>query len=282
MSPQFRPSGFTLLPNVVKNLLIINGLMFLATIVLMERFGFDLTDQLGLHYFFSEKFKPYQLITYMFMHGSFSHILLNMFAVWMFGSAIENVWGPKRFLAYYIITGLGAAVIHYGIFAYQVAPIMSQIDTVMEAPTESNLQQFFNSKDFQIRSQEMLQKNHKFINTFNELSAKNETEDAIYLSKEYLAEYKTDFLNQQNVVGASGALFGILLAFGMMFPNSLIYIYFAIPIKAKYFVMLYGAIELFSGVSNNPNDNVAHFAHLGGMLFGFIVIKYWQRKGQLY
>lgn len=259
---QFRPSRFQLLPDVVKNLLIINGLFFLATIVLGSRFGIDLTDLLGLHFPGSEKFKPYQLISYMFMHGSFAHIFFNMLAVWMFGSAIENVWGPKKFLVYYIITGLGAAVIHYSIVAWQITPMLDAIDAYITNPDHDTWM--------------------GFVTQFNQLPQYQNLSEALPLPVEEVYRFREEFLNLPNVVGASGALFGILLAFGMMFPNSIIYLYFAIPIKAKYFVILYGAIELYMGLSNNPNDNVAHFAHLGGMLFGFFLIKLWNKNRYYY
>tara|TARA_Y100001934_G_C12140333_1_gene672231 strand:- start:479 stop:940 length:462 start_codon:yes stop_codon:yes gene_type:complete len=153
-----------------------------------------------------------------------------MFAVWMFGSHIENRWGSKRFLNYYLLTGLGAAFLHYLIFHFYTLPgIPSQV----------------------------------YSNTFP------------------LTAYEY-FLQNSVVVGASGSLFGILLAFGVLFPNTLLYLYFAIPIKAKYFVIGYGLLELFSGISNNPGDNVAHFAHLGGMLFGLLIFGYWKLKNEFY
>ena len=222
---------FQILPPVVKNLLIINVLLFIATGVLSAPpFNIDLTNILGLHYWESDLFKPWQIVTYMFMHGNIPHILFNMFAVWMFGSHIENRWGSKRFLNYYLLTGFGAAFLHYLIFHFYTLPgIPSQV----------------------------------YPNTYP------------------LTAYEY-FLQNSVVVGASGSLFGILLAFGVLFPNTLLYLYFAIPIKAKYFVIGYGLIELFSGISNNPGDNVAHFAHLGGMLFGLIIFGYWKLKNEFY
>lgn len=222
---------FQILPPVVKNLLIINVLLFIATGVLnAPPFNIDLTNILGLHYWESDLFKPWQIVTYMFMHGNIPHILFNMFAVWMFGSHIENRWGSKRFLNYYLLTGFGAAFLHYLIFHFYTLPgIPSQV----------------------------------YSNTYP------------------LTAYEY-FLQNSVVVGASGSLFGILLAFGVLFPNTLLYLYFAIPIKAKYFVIGYGLIELFSGISNNPGDNVAHFAHLGGMLFGLLIFGYWKLKNEFY
>jgi len=231
----YRSSSFSQLPEIVKNLLIINGLFFLATISL-ESYGINFTKWFALHQFQSQDFMPHQLITHMFMHGSPSHLLFNMFALWMFGKTLENVWGAKRFLIYYMTTGLGAAFIYILFIQYQIYGIANEFPDFLEAA-----------------------KNGRY-NTGNVNSLR-------------LTQLVT-----LPMVGASGAVYGLLLAFGMLFPNTLLYIYFAIPVKAKYLVMALGAIALFSGLRDNPADNVAHFAHLGGMLFGFILLKYWQKN----
>ena len=274
---QYRPSGFNVLPPVVKNLLIINVIFYLATLSLGVGQQIDLTDILGLHYWNSEAFRPYQFITYMFMHGSFGHLFFNMLAVWMFGNAIENVWGPKRFLIYYLITGFGAALLHYALVSIDINPMLGYISDYMNEPSEAKLQTLISAKEFKITSYEMKMQLDTFIQEYNRLAA-SDIPAAQELAMQYLTDYRVAYLNMPNIVGASGALFGILLAFGMLFPNNIIYLYFAIPVKAKYFVALYGLIELFSGIQNDPTDNVAHFAHLGGMIFGFILIKYWNRN----
>ena len=239
----YRPSSFSQLPEIVKNLLIINGLFFLATISL-ESYGINFTKWFALHQFQSQDFMPHQLITHLFMHGNFTHLLFNMFALWMFGKMLENVWGGKRFLTYYMITGIGAAFVHLAVSQYEILSLQSQI-----SPNElSNL----------------LENGGGLLANFQNYS--------------YPLMGKLNILINTPTVGASGAVFGILLAFGMLFPNTLLYIYFAIPVKAKYFVIIYGIMELYAGISNNPADNVAHFAHLGGMLFGFILLKYWQKN----
>ena len=273
---QYRPTGFNILPPVVKNLLIINGLFFLATLVTGTKFGFDLTDMLGLHYFQAEKFRPYQFITYMFMHGGLMHILFNMFALWMFGNAIENIWGPKKFLIYYLVTGIGAAITHYVVFYFEISPVMTAIDAYLNNPTPENLNVFLNSGYFKVMSVEVQDNFNLFREQYNQLLFTDPTR-ALQMSVDFISQYKIDFLNAPVVVGASGAVFGILLAFGMMFPNALIYVYFAIPVKAKYFVIIYGAIELFSGVYDT-GSNVAHFAHLGGMIFGYLLLLYWKKR----
>ncbi len=226
----FRPSGFSVLPTVVKNLLIINVLFFLATIAAETTLRINLSDYLGLHYIGASDFQPYQLVTYMFMHGSFGHLFFNMFALWMFGNTLENIWGPTKFLMFYFVCGVGAGLTQELVQYIQYVTTLEGYENVRIAANQ-----------------------------------------IIPMGQ---------YLNMLTTVGASGAVYGILLAFGMMFPNSTLYIYFAIPIKAKWFVLLYGVIELFAGFTSV--DNVAHFAHLGGMVFGLILILYWKKKGKLY
>lgn len=241
MSNQYSPTGFSFLPVVVKNLLIINGIMFLADIAL-ARFGVNLSEILGLHFFMSSSFRPWQLVTYMFMHANFSHLFFNMFALWMFGNTLENIWGAKRFLIYYLLCGLGAALIQEGVQFIQM--------------------QFY--------SEQVLD----YVSAYgaNVLKEGNNYADSALASANLLFNIPT--------VGASGAIYGLLLAFGMMFPNSMIYLYFLVPIKAKWFVIGYAVIELLNGLG--AGDNVAHFAHLGGMLIGLIIILIWKKKGRLY
>ena len=236
-------SIFNQLPEIVKNLLIINGLFFLATICLKGS-GIDLVRWFGLHQFQSPDFMPHQIITHMFMHGSFFHLLFNMFMLWMCGKILENVWGAKRFLTYYIITGLGAAIIYILFVQYQIYGIANEFPDFLEAAKDGKVSGSMTREGF-------------------------------------IADIDSSNLSQlvnSPMVGASGAVYGLLLAFGMLFPNSLVYLYGAIPIKAKYVVMAAGGIALFSGIQNNPSDNIAHFAHLGGMIFGFILLKYWQKN----
>lgn len=226
---QYSPTGFSFLPVVVKNLLIINGLLFLADVVL-ARFGIDLSNLLGLHFFMASDFRPWQLLTYMFMHGNFSHLFFNMFALWMFGATLENIWGAKRFLFYYILCGLGAGLIQEGVQYIEYVTSLSQYQNVNLGGSIIPMGQY---------------------------------------------------LNYMTTVGASGAIYGLLLAFGLMFPNSMIYLYFLVPIKAKWFVIGYAVIELFTGIFSS-GDQVAHFAHLGGMLVGLIILLVWKKKGRLY
>jgi membrane associated rhomboid family serine protease len=235
---------FQNMPPVVKNLLLLNIAIFVIATLLQITIGTDLNSILGLYYIKSDAFRPFQLITHMFMHGGFMHILFNMYALWMFGQILERVWGPKRFFIFYMFTGLGAAVLHSAVIYYQVYDVSKTmspeaINTVFEKGLTA------------------IQQGKNFV-------------DASMAQLNYLIHIPT--------VGASGAVFGLLLGFGMLFPNTELYLMFIpIPIKAKYFVMGYGAIELFGGIANRPDDNIAHFAHLGGMLFGFIMIKIWNK-----
>ena len=219
------------IPVVTKNLIIINILFWVASLSL-PKIGIDLTALLGLHFPFAKDFYPFQFISYMFMHDthSFAHVFFNMFAVYMFGRVLEQVWGPKRFLIFYMVTGIGAGIIQELTWLFDLRDVLS-------AP-----QELINIGGGQILS-------------------------------------KSDFYNLFITVGASGAVFGILLAFGMLFPDVPLYLMFVpIPIKAKYFVVFYGLAELTMGVADFSGDSVAHFAHLGGMLFGYILVKYWKNK----
>lgn len=221
-------SGFLdSIPPVTKNLIIINLLVWVASLVL-PKVNIDLVQVLGLHFPGTEDFGIWQLISYMFMHDthSISHVFFNMFAVYMFGRILENVWGPKRFIVFYLVTGIGAGLIQELTWLYDIYAFASGNG---------------------------------------------------YTVAEVINNYPT--LNQMITVGASGAVFGILLAFGMLFPNAPLYLMFIpVPIKAKWFVAGYGLVELFMGISSFSGDSVAHFAHLGGMLFGFFMIRYWKRK----
>lgn len=276
---QYRPMGFRVLPPVVKNLLILNGLFFLATIAFENAWGISLVDIFGLRYLAAEKFAPYQFITYMFMHGGFAHILFNMFALWMFGNTLENLWGPKKFLIYYIVTGIGAALVHYVTIYFMLQPDLALMNQFLSDPTMQSLNSLVNNHRFQINqfSGDIWLAFSSFQADVNQLSRNPDNYAALQRSIEFVADYKTHFLNQPNVIGASGAVFGILLAFGMTFPNAIIYLYFAIPVKAKYFVIFYGLLELYLGFART-SSNVAHFAHLGGMIFGYFLIMYWRQK----
>lgn len=221
------------IPIVTKNLLIVNVVAFLVCLLMGKNGpdGYVLNDLLGLHFFLASDFHIYQLFTYMFMHGGFEHIIFNMFALWMFGCVVERVWGPKKFLFYYIACGVGA-----GLFQEAAQAVQFYVVASSQLPGLS----------------------------FSDLTV--------------VAHNSSAVLNQWTTVGASGAIYAILLAFGMIYPNERIFIFpLPIPIKAKYFVIGYAAIELFSALATT-GDGVAHIAHLGGMVFGFFMIRYWRKQ----
>lgn len=212
------------LPNITKNILLLNIFVWFFD-VMFQRYGVQLYTLLGLHYITAADFRWWQPITYMFMHGGFSHLFCNMFAVLMFGPVLEQAWGGKKFLIYYIICGIGAAVIQEAVWAIHIQSLLTQYSA---------------------------------------------------------SSVMTNYAAQVVTVGASGAVFGILLAFGWLFPDVPMFLLFLpIPVRARTFVILYALVELFAGFSNLPGDNVAHFAHLGGMLFGIILLVWWQYKQRL-
>jgi membrane associated rhomboid family serine protease len=263
---QYRPI-FQNTPIVVKNLIIINVLMMLATFA-MQSAGYNFTEIFGMHYPASEKFRLYQVVTHMFMHGGFMHLFFNMFALWMFGRVLESIWGPRRFLIYYFVTGLGAVALHMFVNHLEIMSIKNAIVAFSNTPAPELLE-VFAKKHLGKPSPQMIDFMQSFYDNPTSASYAAEGENLM----QRILQMKMDI----PTVGASGAVFGILLAFGMIFPNTqLMLIFPPIPIKAKYFVIGYGAIELYLGLTN-AGGSIAHFAHLGGMLFGFILIKYWAK-----
>lgn len=217
------------IPPITKNLLILNIICFLIQLVLRQR-GIDVTDWLGLHFVLADSFNVFQLVTYMFLHSSFTHLFFNMFALWMFGGIIERTLGFKRFLTYYFVCGIGAGI----------------------------CQELWQTADYYRQGMYA----YEMVNTGTALMPMSE------------------FLNLWTTIGASGACYGVLLAFGFLYPNERIMLLIPpIPMKAKYFVAGYAAIEVFSAYASN--DNIAHFAHLGGMLFGWLLLRLWKRKAAM-
>lgn len=226
-----RMRSFQAIPPVIKNLIIVNVLVFFAQKVFENNQTINLINVFALHDVHSVYFRPHQLITHMFMHGGIEHIFFNMFALWMFGSMLENVWGSKRFLIFYMVSGLGAAFLHLAVLYFQMEPVMQLF---YQLPADQQL--------------ELL--------------------------------YSPQFKVNTATLGASGAVFGCLAAFGYLFPNSLLYVYFLFPIKAKWFILIYAGLELWMGVQNTAGDNVAHWAHLGGGLAGFLLVLYWNKSNR--
>lgn len=259
----YRPPGFQLIPTVIKNLLIINILFMLAGM----RFGEVMDNYFSLHRISSDLFMPHQFVTHMFMHANNSHLFFNMFALWMFGSLLERRWGPKRFLVFYMICGIGASFIHMTIQEID----MWNMENLVFGIEQGNIRDL---DDF-IASYIPEHKQGAWINLLQKWSVDPANSELAEIASTQSKLFMLS-LADRAMLGASGAIFGILLAFGMSYPNVLM---FPIPIKAKYFVIFYGIAELIAGISNNPSDNVAHFAHLGGMLFGYILIRFWRTRG---
>jgi membrane associated rhomboid family serine protease len=231
------------LPPVVKNIILLNILMFIVDLAAQSVYGMQLTMILGLYFPASEHFMPLQIVTHMFMHGSFWHLFFNMYALYIFGQILEGVWGPKRFFIFYMVCGLGAAFIHELVIYFQYNNAIGNI-------SPDNLQLVLDE------GAQYLREGKSFI-------------DASMRDLQLLLNTPT--------VGASGAIFGVLLAFGVLFPNTqLILLIPPMPIKAKYLVIFYGGLELFLAITQ-PGSNIAHAAHLGGMLFGYILIRYWRK-----
>lgn len=225
---QYNRGGFFAnIPLVIRNIIIINAFMLILTMINRE----FMLQRFALFYPASPFFKPWQIISHIFMHGNFGHLLFNMYALWMFGSVLEQLWGPKKFLLYYLVTGLGAAALHMGVQWIEASSLVSKIN------------------ENGVEAMQALTRYRMLMNT--------------------------------PTVGASGAVYGILLAYGMLFPNNeLRIIFLPIALKAKYFVIIFAVIELVLGLVGG--GNIAHFAHLGGMIFGFILVRYWRKRNRLY
>jgi membrane associated rhomboid family serine protease len=268
---QFRPTRFEVLPTIIKNLLIINALVFLAQNTFAgPTSAFSFEDYFALHAWQSSLYKPWQMITHMFLHGDFGHILGNMFALWMFGSILENVWGPKRFLLFYFLCGVGAAVIHLLILSYQLIPLTNEYEQLLRL-SKSNAPGFTDavlafSKAHDIPLTSILTENKVSI----------DTPGLTPQLMDLITTYHNKILSTATL-GASGAVFGILIAFVYLFPNTYIYVYFLFPIKAKWLGILYFAFELYKAIENSAGDNVARWAHVGGALVGFILVTIWKK-----
>ncbi len=288
----FRPRGFQLLPVIVKNLIIINVLFVLGQFALGSM-GIDLADYLGLHYWRSEHFGFWQILTHMFMHGSahdlnltFWHLFSNMFALWMFGSTLENMWGPKKFLTFYLICGLGAALCHLGVLGYQYETLNNAFNAYQLNPTVDQYEIFLKKNIPLPPTTQSAADAWNYLASWQQdpssISMSNDSKTMLYKHLYGYTNYGTgkhiEGVFDEATVGASGAVFGVLFAFGYLFPNTLLYLYFFVPVKAKWFIGFYALFELYNGIQNSAGDNVAHFAHLGGMLFAFILLKIWARR----
>jgi membrane associated rhomboid family serine protease len=242
------------MPPVVKNLLILNVIMFIITYIGQTQ-GIPMTRLLGGYVFNSPFFEPYQMVSHFFMHGGIFHIFFNMFALVIFGSALEQVWGPKRFFIFYVATAVGAFVLHQLVGYIEVSQIEQQLV----------------NQDYDI---------YQLKESIYKLTTGSITEGE-FLSRIRMTQLVQDYYNGISVpvVGASGAVYGVLVGFGYLFPNTKLMLLFPpIPIKAKWLVMIMVGIALFNSIQRNPGDNIAHLAHLGGAVVGFIIVFFWQKN----
>jgi membrane associated rhomboid family serine protease len=251
---------------VVKNLLMLNfGIFLIGSFV-----NVDFVNLFGLRFVLSDFFAPYQFFTYMFIHGSFYHILGNMFALFIFGPLLERFWGPQRFLIFYMATGLGAGIL-YGVADFiEKYPAKQDMEVYMEYPSPENFSYYVH---------EHAEFSYRRLGSFiDEYFENPEDASLTETSKQYVNDLYS-LVSNIPMVGASGAVYGILMAFGLLFPNTQLFLLFPpIPIKAKYLVLAYGLFEVYSELNRAPGDNVAHLAHLSGMLIAFILIKVWKSQ----
>ncbi len=261
---------FRLTP-VVKNLLIINVVVFLLQNLVT---AIDFTSLLAMHKIGSDGFRPYQLFTYMFVHGGLGHIFFNMLGLAFLGPLLEQFWGPKRFLIFYLVTGIGAGVLFAGIEYYRTSQVEEQVQHYISDPSPARFASFVDEYNNRLRPQYR----QEIIQFLEYYGSHEEDPNTVETSKKYV-----NLLLQASkagiMLGASGAVYGILMAFGLLFPNTKLMLLFPpIPVKAKYLVLALGAYAIYAGFSRSEGDTVAHFAHLGGMIFAFIMIQIW--KGQ--
>lgn len=246
----------------VRNLLILNILFYFidSTVV-------SLKSQFALMPVLSPEFHIFQFVSYMFLHGGIGHLFSNMFGLIMFGPLLERMWGPKRFLIFYFVTGIGAGLLFSGIGLYENIQVANAVELFTQNPTPDGLADFLSK-----HAEPLYEPNLEFLNSFE-----GNPTNSMYIQQSIkLVQGFYAWSVSIPMVGASGAIFGILMAFGLLFPNTELFLLFVpFPIKAKYFVAFYGLFELYSGIQNAQSDNVAHFAHIGGMLFAYILLRYW-------
>lgn len=254
-----------MLTPVVRILILLNVLVFVVT-------SQPVINQFGLHSFLSDLFQPLQFLTHMFLHSGFSHIFGNMIGLLVFGPMLERMWGGQRFLFFYMFCGLGAALLYLGIDYYEMSRVFEAVQEYRANPSPDAFGGFIDGHVSAAYDQL-----EGFIDAYRDNPG---NADYRRQSLSFVDQYWTRQIDGP-MVGASGAIMGVIMAFGLLFPNTeLVLLFPPIPVKAKYLVIAYGAFDVYSIIKQAPSDNVAHFAHLGGMLFAFIIVKYWgsQRK----
>lgn len=253
----------------VLHLVILNFLIFIAQVSSAGIFGTDLSDTLGLHSVVSDEFRLFQLFTHMFLHGSFAHVALNMFALWMFGVSLEQVWGLRRFVTYFVLCGLGAALLHLGVWSWRTWRLKQAYELFREQPSFTT---------YHLVKKRLPGSTGTLADSYAQLAEQEQWQGLQTQRTIRLVGEMVEGAISIPMVGASGAVFGILLAFGMLFPRTTVLVFFILPMPAIVVVLLFGLIELLFGILNLPGDPIAHFAHLGGMLVGWVILRYWYRR----
>lgn len=256
---------FARLTPMVKNLLLITVAAYLIPALLSWD---QVNSYLGLWHISSPFFKPYQFFTYMFAHGGLWHLVFNMFGLIFLAPMLEHFWGPKKFLAFYIITGIGAGVFYEGVKYTQTIPMKNKMEEYIVNPNPDDFAMYMSKYGARYWDENM----DNFMDYYYKHENEGEAQSVSYVQQVYARVINVP------MVGASGAIYGILMAFGLLFPNTQLMLLFPpIPIKAKYFVLILGGIAIYSEFTSHGTDNVAHLAHLGGMLFAFIMIRVWSK-----
>ena len=250
----------------VKLLLAINIGAFLVTYLFNSN---RIIDQFALHYFQSDLFVWYQFITSLFLHGGLWHIAINMFVLWMFGSPLESIWGTKKFMFFYFICGLGASLLFLGISGWELNTLDDEVSAYLDSPSYESFVEFSNEQMESLPPQYAEEVNQLQSNWQENPQSSQYTEESRQLVQEYL-QRRVD----TPLLGASGAIYGLLLAFGLIFPNVPVYIYFVLPMKSKYLVILLFVVELYLSYTGG-GVGIANLAHLGGMITGFILLQVW-------
>ncbi|MDI9865359.1 rhomboid family intramembrane serine protease [Flectobacillus sp. DC10W] len=254
-----------MLTPIVRTLIVINVIVFMVQ-SFNSHYDDQITSLFGLHYFTSERFNPIQFVSYMFVHGGFMHLFSNMLGLFFMGPLLERYWGEKRFLAFYFITGIGAGLLYMGVKYYDYSVLEEATRAYILHPDLSMFNKFLE----QFYPSGIPSEAYSYVPSSGRITL----QDSIIIAEESLRAV----LNTPTV-GASGATFGVMAGFAMLFPNTELIVFpIPIPIKAKYLVALYALYEFYGGIHKTPGDNVAHFAHIGGMIFAFILIKLWSKN----
>lgn len=259
---------FSITP-AVRNLLIINIVLFFAG----ELLRVDLADKFALRYFESSYFRPYQILSYMFLHGSTRHLISNMFGLLIFGPLLERLWGMNRFLLFYLICGIGGAFLHSVINYFEFAKVEQAVNLYIQHPSPQSFMGFVNkytaASALQIKE------------AIDEFSKNPTDKTMITETTNFLKSFVNSWKDNSTMLGASAAVLGLTFAFGYLFPNTeMMLMFIPVPVKAKYLIAFYVFFELYTGIRRSQGDNVAHFAHLGGMIFAFILLKIWGNSRQ--